>query len=317
MNKLKDMISRHPLVFRSVCRVAALGCIVLVLSVTVFAYSGANGGLHSAESRPLDQGAMVTPKIVTLDVLGEKSDIVFYGNTVEELLDFAEVTVPDGAEMSAKPEDTVTDGMVLVIRTVEIKNEAFTMAIPFQTEYVQTDYLPEGESAVLTEGQSGTYLCTGTATYINGILADRTAQTYEMQTEPVKALVAVGTGNGKAKQGVPIVGQNKLLTWEGEILEFTHKDEFKATCYYRFPVDGEITANGTPTRVGAIAVDPKVIPYWTRMYIVTQDGEYIYGVAVAEDCGTAIKGKWVDLFYETYEEACKFGRRQVDIYFLA
>ena len=101
------------------------------------------------------------------------------------------------------------------------------------------------------------------------------------------------------------------------MLEFTHKDEFKATCYYRFPVDGEITANGTPTRVGAIAVDPKVIPYWTRMYIVTQDGEYIYGVAVAEDCGTAIKGKWVDLFYETYEEACKFGRRQVDIYFLA
>ena len=82
-------------------------------------------------------------------------------------------------------------------------------------------------------------------------------------------------------------------------------------------MDGETTANGTPTRVGAIAVDPKVIPYWTKMYIVTQDGEYIYGVAVAEDCGTAIKGKWVDLFYETYEEACKFGRRQVDIYFLA
>ena len=179
------------------------------------------------------------------------------------------------------------------------------------------DYLPKGESVVLTEGQNGTYLCVGTATYINGILANRTAESTTVQTEPVKALVAVGIGTGKAKQGVPIVGQNKLLTWEGEVLEFTHKDEFKATCYYRFPVDGEITAMGTPTRVGAIAVDPKVIPYWTRMYIVTQDGEYIYGVAVAEDCGTAIKGKWVDLFYETYEEACKFGRRQVDIYFLA
>ena len=313
MDRLKTIILAHRGVMCALC----LGCVILALSATVFAYSGANGGWGSAESRPLDQPAVLEPKFVTLDVLGEKREMVFYGNTVEQLLAFAEVTVPEGAEMSAKPEDAVTDGMVLVIRTVQTKTEEFTMAIPFETEYVETDYLPKGESVVLTEGQNGTYLCVGTATYINGILANRTAESTTVQTEPVKALVAVGTGTGKAKQGVPIVGQNKLLTWEGEVLEFTHKDEFKATCYYRFPVDGEITANGTPTRVGAIAVDPKVIPYWTRMYIVTQDGEYIYGVAVAEDCGTAIKGKWVDLFYETYEEACKFGRRQVDIYFLA
>ena len=316
LNKLKDIISRHPFAFSVACR-AAVCCVVLILSVTIFSASTANGGWVNAESHPMDQGAVLAPKLVTLDVLGEKTDLVFYGHTVEDLLKFAEVTVPAGAEMSAKPTDAVTDGMTLIIRIVETKQETFTMAIPFETEYVETNYLRKGETVVLTEGSSGTYLCTGTVTYVNGVVVDRTAETYAVQTEAVNALIAVGTGNGKAKEGTPIVGQNKLLTWEGEVLEFTHKDEFKATCYYRFPVDGEITAMGTPTRVGAIAVDPKVIPYWTRMYIVTQDGEYIYGVAVAEDCGTAIKGKWVDLFYETYEEACKFGRRQVDIYFLA
>lgn len=314
MNNLKAKILAN----RGIMCALMVGCIVLALSATVFALQPAmKQEISNAESRPMNQGAAVGAKIVTLDVLGKKSEIVFYGQTVAQLLESAGVTVPEGAEMSAAPEDAVTDGMVLVIRTVEIKDETFTMAIPYETEYVETDYLPKGESVVLTEGQNGTYLCTGAATYINGVLADRTAESFTVQTEAVNALVAVGTGNGKAKQGVPIVGQNKLLTWEGEVLEFTHKDEFKATCYYRFPVDGEITAMGTPTRVGAIAVDPKVIPYWTKMYIVTQDGEYIYGVAVAEDCGTAIKGKWVDLFLETYEEACEFGRRQVDIYFLA
>ena len=313
MNKMKAKIWAH----RGIRYTLFLVCAVLILSVTVLAYNGTNDGLNDAESQPLNQGAVVVPKIVTLDVLGKKNDIVFYGNTVEELLAFAEVTVPEGAEMNAKLTDAVTDGMVLVIRTVEIRSEEFTMAIPYGTESVETDYLPKGETVVLTEGRNGTYLCTGKATYINGILVDRTAESTSVQTEAINTLIAVGTGNGKAKQGTPIVGQNKLLTWEGEVLEFTHKDEFKATCYYRFPVDGEITAMGTPTRVGAIAVDPTVIPYWTKMYIVTQDGEYIYGVAVAEDCGTAIKGKWVDLFLETYEEACEFGRRQVDIYFLA
>lgn len=321
MSKLKTVISRHPLTGS----VIAICCVVLALTATVFAYGGDASApvdqseiqIQHGESRPMNQPAVLEPKIVRLDFLGEEKYVVFYGKTVAEFLTHAEVTVPKNGEMSVKPEDLVTDGMEIVIRTVETKTEEFTMAKPFETEYVETDYLKKGQSVVLTEGQNGTYLCTGTATYINGVLVNRTAESTTVQTEAVNTLIAVGTGKGKAKEGTPIVGQNKLLTWEGEVLEFTHKDEFKATCYYRFPVDGEITAMGTPTRVGAIAVDPTVIPYWTKMYIVTQDGEYIYGVAVAEDCGTAIKGKWVDLFLETYEEACEFGRRQVDIYFLA
>jgi len=308
--------------FRNACRVAALCCVVLVLSVVVFSQKtlgkdNAQDIMTNVEIDPMDQPAFVTPKNVLLNVLGEKRLVMFYGDTVSELLDYVSVTVPEGAELSAKPEDTVYDGMELVIRTVETKEEEFTMPVVFAIDYVETDYLPVGETAVLSEGQNGTYLCMGTATYVNGVLANRVAESTTVQTEPVNALVAVGTGTGKAEAGLPIVGKNKLLTWEGEVLEFTHKDEFKATCYYRFTGDGERTAMGTPTRVGAIAVDPKVIPYWTKMYIVTQDGEYIYGIATAEDCGTAIKGKWVDLFYETYAEACKFGRRQVDIYFLA
>ena len=244
-------------------------------------------------------------------------ELVFHGNTVGELLAFAGVKLPEGARLSAPADSLVTDGMVLQITRTIAAWEYFTMEIPFRTKYVETDYLKKGETVVLTEGKNGLAACYGKVEYVNSIPVSRNPETYDVRMAPVDQLVAVGTGTGKAKKGAPIVGQNKLLTYKGEVLEFTHSEEFKATAYYRFPVDGETTAMGTPTRVGAIAVDPTVIPYWTKMYIVTQDGEYIYGVAVAEDCGTAIKGKWVDLFFETYKEACKFGRRQVDIYFLA
>ena len=76
------------------------------------------------------------------------------------------------------------------------------------------------------------------------------------------------------------------------------------------------TATGTLCRVGAIAVDPKVIPYGTRMYIVTNDGRYVYGIAVAEDCGGAIKGNRVDLYFNTDAECRAFGIRNCTIYFL-
>jgi 3D (Asp-Asp-Asp) domain-containing protein len=52
------------------------------------------------------------------------------------------------------------------------------------------------------------------------------------------------------------------------------------------------------------------------MFIVTQDGKYIYGIATAEDCGGSIKGKRIDLFYETMPETVKFGIRDCDVYFL-
>ena len=76
------------------------------------------------------------------------------------------------------------------------------------------------------------------------------------------------------------------------------------------------TAIGTLCRVGAIAVDPKYIPYGTRMFIVSNDGSYIYGLSTAEDCGGAIKENRIDLYFETTSECFKFGRRTCTVYFL-
>jgi 3D (Asp-Asp-Asp) domain-containing protein len=57
------------------------------------------------------------------------------------------------------------------------------------------------------------------------------------------------------------------------------------------------------------AVDPKVIPLGSRLWV---EG---IGVLVAEDTGSAIKGKRVDVFFATHLEAEQFGvqRRKVMI----
>ena len=68
------------------------------------------------------------------------------------------------------------------------------------------------------------------------------------------------------------------------------------------------TATGRKPQVGVIAVDPKVIPLNTKLYV---EG---YGEAVAGDVGGAIKGKRVDLFHNTQSECKSFGRRKVKIW---
>ena len=69
-------------------------------------------------------------------------------------------------------------------------------------------------------------------------------------------------------------------------------------------------------RLGTVAVDPTVIPYGTRMFIVSNDGAYIYGIATAEDCGGGVKGNHIDLYFPTVDECWEYGVRSATVYFL-
>lgn len=69
-----------------------------------------------------------------------------------------------------------------------------------------------------------------------------------------------------------------------------------------------ITATGTTATAGrTIAVDPDIIPYGTE--VIINGHSYI-----AEDCGGAIVGKSVDIFFDTHEEAQQFGVQEVEVF---
>ena len=110
----------------------------------------------------------------------------------------------------------------------------------------------------------------------------------------------------------PTYSSNTITTEDGEVLTYTSTMSVEATAY----TGGGTTATGTAARYGAIAVDPTVIPYGTKMYIVSDDGKWIYGVATAEDCGGALKGHIIDLYFDDYSTCIQFGRRNCTIYIL-
>ncbi|MBQ7453985.1 MAG: peptidoglycan-binding protein [Selenomonadaceae bacterium] len=70
------------------------------------------------------------------------------------------------------------------------------------------------------------------------------------------------------------------------------------------------TATGEICRKGVIAVDPKIIPLGTKVFIPG------YGYAVAADTGGAIRGHKIDVAFDTVAECYKFGRKHIDIYII-
>jgi 3D (Asp-Asp-Asp) domain-containing protein len=90
-------------------------------------------------------------------------------------------------------------------------------------------------------------------------------------------------------------------------------ETYIATAYILSDGNGDgVTATGTvPSRGRTIAVDPRQIPYGSRVYI-NGTGPYI-----AEDTGGAIQGKRLDIYFgdgaEAYREAIEWGRREVEV----
>ena len=72
-----------------------------------------------------------------------------------------------------------------------------------------------------------------------------------------------------------------------------------------------ITATGTKVTAGrTIAVDPKKIPYGSKVYI---EG---YGWRVAEDCGGSVKGNHIDIAMNSHTEAINMGTKTGGVWLL-
>ena len=111
---------------------------------------------------------------------------------------------------------------------------------------------------------------------------------------------------------------NKIITaGDGSSYEYTGVIDVKATAYNRVEDGGLVTATGTITQYGTIAVDPSIIPLGTKLYVVSDGGQsWSYGPGLAEDTGGLIKGNKIDLFFMTGEEATEFGVRSAKVYIL-
>ena len=85
-----------------------------------------------------------------------------------------------------------------------------------------------------------------------------------------------------------LMNENTQLS---EQVKWTSLGEFKITYYWPGEDSyGSMTSTGVTAKEGrTIAVDPTIIPYGTKVMI----GNNIY---IAEDCGSAVKGKVIDIF---------------------
>ena len=259
-------------------------------------------------------------QMVTINNGGQILKTGTYGGSVEDLLARLNVKLGENDEISVALTDETFDGMEIVINRISRSVETYSKTLPYETEYVEDPTLLMGVEKVITAGSDGEELCTAIVTYANGVESGRSVLRSNITTKPVNQVIAVGTAvEQREVSGELFIGDGVIITQDGDVLTYTGTVDVLATAY---TCEGwgrpGITATGTIARVGAIAVDPRIIPYGTRMFIVSDDGEYVYGIATAEDTGHPdfIVGHRVDLYMDTEYECIQFGARDCTVYIL-
>ncbi len=261
---------------------------------------------------------------VTVVADGETYKLNMASGTVADALNKAVVTIDDDDIISASLDTALTSGMTIKVTRVEYKERTADEVLPFTTQKKNNANLYTDQTKTIRKGVNGRQNVTYKDKYVNGKLVESVKIKSVVTKAATERILEVGTkrrptvsANGiytvstlSAPSSLQI-GKNGVPTSYKRVITGT------ASAYS----GGGVTATGKYVRPGYIAVNPNQIPYGTKMWIVSDDGSYVYGYASAEDTGGFIywsgsSSTVCDLYFDSEGQASAFGRRGVTIYIL-
>lgn len=256
---------------------------------------------------------------VNVSVDGRNITVPAIDETVQELLDKANITLSEHDLIDRSLDEQVSEGMTISITRINYQLRANTSEIPYETIYIDNSNMVIGDENIVTQGENGVRTYVVKEKYIDGVLSGQELSSDDISKEPITMVIERGTA--LAEPYAKMEDPTALTLVNGLPVDYTRIVSGKATAYTAGY--SAKTASGRKAEIGTVAVNPNVIPYGSELYIVAQDGSRAYGYAIAADTGIALMDGTVavDLYfgnkYDHYYDSCRWGAVQVDIYVLS
>jgi 3D (Asp-Asp-Asp) domain-containing protein len=242
------------------------------------------------------------PVILTDGASAPRTLNVPSGATVADALRDADVTLDHPDRVSPGLTTPVTAKTAITITRVHFTDTVVKKAIPFHTVFQMSKAVAPGKIQAGHPGTPGVLTLTYRTGYVNSKQTQHWLFSSVVTRQPVDQQTLAGIR----------VRMAAALPSRSGSYQRMRAISMVATGYS--PYEGSSSgrcATGMRAGYGVVAVDPRVIPLGSRLYI---EG---YGYAIAGDTGGAIKGHRIDLGNTTYSQAADVGRRHVKVWVLA
>jgi 3D (Asp-Asp-Asp) domain-containing protein len=280
-------------------------------------HPGINSVLLNLETGKSGENAMLTAgTLVTVRRGGETITATAQAEAVEQFLSRMDI-IPGPLEMVGI--ELMEGSVALTISDHLTVYERVTEQAEHGTVYRSTPDLPKGQERVARKGVDGQHTAIYEQTWVSGQLV--TSQyVEEITSTSVDEIVEQGTAVTSVDADDKVVnvttnadGSGYLTFASGGTMKFSKAVQVTATAYTA-GYDGvdHTTATGTFVHKGVAAVDKRVFPLGSDLYVMAKGMEY--GLTKAEDTG--MKGQKIDLYLESYQQCIQFGRRSATVYLL-
>jgi 3D (Asp-Asp-Asp) domain-containing protein len=245
------------------------------------------------------------------------------GSTTRELWTTARTTAEaiSDAGVEVGPHDwlepasgyEITDGSRITVHRVAQLTEDHYTPLPYSEVLKPNGYLPQGSRRVIQPGRDGQIRTTYSVTYEDGQEKERTQVAQMVMIPKVDAVIEYGTIAAINRGGRSYTYRSDL-----DVVATAYSIGFESTGKRPGDPDYGITRSGLPVKKGYIAVDPRVMPLGTWVYVEGLDrySARYDGIYYAADTGGAIKGNRIDIYVETESEASLFGAHRMRLFVL-
>ena len=279
-------------------------------------HPGINSVLLNLETGKSGENAMLTAgTLVTVRRGGETITATAQAETVEQFLSRMDI-IPGPLEMVGI--ELMEGSVALTISDHLTVYERVTEQAEHGTVYRSTPDLPKGQERVARKGVDGQHTAIYEQTWVSQLVTSQYVE--EITSTSVDEIVEQGTAVTSVDADDKVVnittnadGSGYLTFASGGTMKFSKAVQVTATAYTA-GYDGvdHTTATGTFVHKGVAAVDKRVFPLGSDLYVMAKGMEY--GLTKAEDTG--MKGQKIDLYLESYQQCIQFGRRSATVYLL-
>lgn len=242
---------------------------------------------------------------------GKEQTVMTYRDTVREVLGTGPVALKEADRLDGiNPDDNVIKDMTIKIIRVDEKLVTEKIDVPYNVVRKENMNLAQGTQRVVKSGEKGTREKLYKIIAEDGKEIARELIKDTILKNPINAIVEFGSLMSKKTSRGESLRYNKILNMTATAYTASFKDTGKRPGDPGFG----ITASGMRVKKGVVAVDPRVIPLGTRLYIELEGSTPDYGFAIAADTGGAIKGNKIDLYFDNLKAG--FGYKKAKVYIL-